>query len=765
MNTSSAWRFAPCMLLAGALGACTSGDSVLRDLPASLPAPTRAAPDSAIAAPASSSDFLSQTAADERARTLLSAMTLDEKIQLVHGAGLGSSPIGGGGFIKGIPRLGIPDINAADSLPGVTPLPAPVALAATWDAGLAREVGTLVGQEMRSLGFAESLALGLNLAREPRNGRTFEYMGEDPVLAGTLAAERIQATQSQRVVATLKHFALNGQETNRFFSNSVIDERAMRETELLAFEIGVIKGRPGNIMCGYNLVNGVKSCESKALITDILKGEWGYTGKVQSDWVAAISDTTRAANAGTDEEQPGSQDDSTPNAGGGFQPTFFNQKLRAAVQSGQVPLSRLDDMVFRKLRTLYRIGVMDLPPKPAGQPDVAVGDALAQRVAERAMVLLKNVPAGKEAASVLPLSATVKSIVVIGGHADRGVMGGAGAGGTPSRAPSGIDCNTPGATFMGLFPLCATWHNSSPLMAIRAAAPNATVTFVDGKDAAAAASVAAAADVAIVFATQFSGEAVDAASLSLASKTTDPANQDYDQNALIAAVSAKAKRSVVVIEAGSAVTMPWVDSVHAIVHAWYPGSRGGPAIANVLFGVVNPSGKLPISFPVQDADLPQPRISADNPQVLYAEGSRMGYRWYDSKGITPLFPFGHGLSYTTFNYSGLAAIRAASGDVSVRFTLTNTGSRAGEEVAQIYASLPAQAGDVPRRLVAFAKVKLAPGQRQEVSLTIPAARFAIWAGGWKVPAGIGEISVRTSSREAKLSTKVPLEGMIVPHGI
>lgn len=708
---------------------------------------------------------ISDTAALQRALPLVQAMTLDEKIQLVHGAGLGSSPIGGGGFIKGIPRLGIPDINSAEYIPGNTPLPAPIALAASWDAALARDAGITMGKELRVKGFAEGLGFGVNLAREPRNGRTFEYLGEDPVLAGLLASERLQGMQDQKVIGTLKHFAFNGQETNRFFSNSVVDERTMRQTELLAFEIAVIKGQPGNVMCAYNLVNGAKSCENPQLLTTILKNEWGFAGKVQSDWVAAISDTVRAANAGTDEEQPGSPDDYTPGPASGYQPTFFNQKLKAAVQSGQVPLSRLDDMVLRKLVALFKVGIMDSPPVAGGTIDAAAGDAVAQRMAEQSMVLLKNAKAGTDTNTVLPLTSSYKKIVVIGGHADVAVMNGGGAGSVPPRDPSPVACNTPGATIMGLFPLCATWYKTSPLNEIKAKFPGATVTYFNGKDSAAAANAAALADVAIVFATQYSGEAFDLPSLALASATVDPANQDYDQNALISAVAAKAKRSVVVVQAGTAVTMPWISSVNSVVHAWYPGVRGGPAIANVLAGAVNPSGKLPISFPVRDADLPQTAISPDNPQVVYNEKLAMGYRWYDSKAITPLFPFGHGLSYTTFTYSGLTVAKAADGSVNVTFSLTNSGTRAGSETAQVYTSLPSSAGEPPKRLVGWSKVLLQAGEKKTITINVPAARFAIWNSGWKVPAGTAGVVVGGSSRDSRLSGSVPLVATSLAHAI
>jgi len=348
------------------------------------------------------------TVADTRARTLLSTMTLDEKIQLVHGAGLGTSPLGGGGFILGIPRLAVPDLNFSDSATGVnagvtdaTAFPSPLAVAA-WDTALAQQLGVTVGKELRNLGFAVSLGAGVNLAREPRNGRTFEYMGKDPVLAGATLTARTQGTQAQKVVATAKHFIANEHETNRLKSNSVISERVLRELYLLPFEMTIRDAQPGSVMCAYNLINGVKACESKPLLTDVLMTEWGFKGTVLADWIFALTDTARGANAGLDEEQPSSANDydSFP----GLPQSHFNQKLKAAVQNGSVAMSRLDDMVFRKLRTLYRIGIMDSPPVPGGAVDRAAGEAAAQRIAAESMVLLKNAAPSAGFAPTLPLA-------------------------------------------------------------------------------------------------------------------------------------------------------------------------------------------------------------------------------------------------------------------------------------------------------------------------------------------------------------------------
>lgn len=697
----------------------------------------------------------SDKSADQRARDLLSKMTLDEKILLVHGAGLGTSPLGGGGYIPGIARLGIPAINMADSASGVnagitgaTAFPSPLAVAASWDPELAHAVGTTIGKELRALGFAVSLGGGANLTREPRNGRTFEYMGEDPVLAGTILNERTKGTQAQGVIATVKHLVGNDQETNRFASNSVIPERVLRELYLLPFEIAMQDAKPGNVMCAYNLVNGVKACESKALITDTLKTEWGFQGTVQSDWIFAISDTVRAANAGLDEEQPGSQNDFA--SVNGLPPSSFNQKLKAAVQNGAVPQARLDDMVFRKLRTLYKIGIMDTPPAAGGRIDRAIGQAVSQQAAEQSMVLLKNASTNG-ADPVLPIAKNVRSIAVIGGHADVGVMHGGGSASIAPQDGNPVTCLQPNTSFdpVGVFSKCAPFFKSSPLAAIRAKAPKARVSFHNGKDIAGAAAAAASADMAIVFATQYASENMDLPSLALPNSATDPANQSYDQDALIAAVTVSNKSTVVVLETGTAVLMPWLPAVPAVLEAWYPGVRGGPAIANILFGDVNPSGKLPITFPQREQDLPQPVISQTDLTVNYAEGLNIGYRWFDTKQLAPLFPFGHGLSYTRFAYSGLSAKKNASGDLMLRFTLKNEGKRPGAEVAQVYASLPAGAGEPPQRLIAWRKVKLSPGEARAISITIPRSRLHVWNTKQRknqIPAGSYAIRVGGSSR-------------------
>lgn len=420
--------------------------------------------------------------ADSRAAALVAQMTTAEKIQLVHGVGIPNAGLGGpypagvngAGYIPGISRLGIPGLAMADSAGGVnvansnaTALPAPVALAASWDPTLANAYGARIATELRVLGYGEGLGGGVNLTREPRDGRTFEYMGEDPVLTGTMSAARTIGTQAQKVIATIKHYAMNDQETNRMTSNSVVDERTMRETELLAFELGVTQGTPGNVMCSYNLVNGVYACENPYLLTSVLKNEWGFKGVVQSDWTATHS-TVASALAGLDEEEPG-------DIGGGASipgftiTSYFNTALANAVSAGSVPMSRLNDMVQRKLRTMIRWGVFDSPPTTGGTVDQSAGNALALQVAQQSSVLLKNAVASGDTQPVLPLSAAgLSSIVVIGGHADAGVLSGGGSGAVPAAAGNAVSgC----VSASPLLSTCATWYKSAPWLRSRPRPP------------------------------------------------------------------------------------------------------------------------------------------------------------------------------------------------------------------------------------------------------------------------------------------------------
>jgi beta-glucosidase len=699
---------------------------------------------------------------DERASMVVKDMTLDEKISMLHGTGMqGLSPMsplavhsnGGAGYVVGIPRLAIPPIQMSDAAYGVrssgengrysTALPADVAAAASWDLDAAYEYGALIGRELRAQGYNMSLGGGINLTREPRNGRTFEYLGEDPVLAGKLVGSVMKGLQAQHVIGDIKHYALNDQESGRNAVNVNIDKRAARESDLLAFEIGLQESGAAAVMCSYNRVDGAYACENKYLLTDVLKKDWDFKGFVLSDWQATHSGE-KASAAGLDHEEPGE--------------IFFGEDLKNAVESGKVPAAEVDDHVHRILRAMFATGVIDDPPQK-GVVDVVGGFEVAQKIEEQSIVLLKNEQAQ------LPLGASkIHSIAVIGAHADVGMISG---GGSAQVDPPGGNAIMPpgkGQTHWQE----KIWFPTSPLKSIRAKAPSATVQFDSGRDPSAAAALAKNADVAIVFVYQWESEGMDLDSLSL------PEHQDD----LIAKVAAANPHTVVVIESGSPITMPWLDQVSAVLEAWYAGSRGAEAVANVIFGDVNPNAKLPITFPKSEADLPHPRIvkppkattDADRQgwkriaaglpafQVTYDEGVKVGYKWYDAENKAVLFPFGYGLSYTTYSYSNLKVTSGKNPRVS--FTVTNSGNRAGSEIAEVYASLPTAAAEPPKRLVAWSKVPLNAGESKEVAVEIDPKYLSIFnveRNGWQLIPGDYTFMVGNSSQNLPLKQSVSLK--------
>jgi beta-glucosidase len=538
------------------------------------------------------------------------------------------------------------------------------------------------------------------------------------------------------VIADIKHYALNCQETDRMGVSSNLDQRSMRELDLLAFEIGIKDSGVGTVMCAYNRVNGVYSCENDYLLNQVLKKDWGFQGWVMSDWGATHS-TVKAATAGLDQEF--------------FQNKYFSAPLKIAVENGEVPVSRLDDMVHRILRTMFAFGVIDNPPviKPI---DAEADSAVAQRVEEQGAVLLRNEE------NQLPLKpSSLHSIAVIGSHADAGVLSG---GGSAQVEPVGGNAVPPKEIPPGPngFLAVLVWDPSSPLRAIRAKAPNAKVNYDDGTDPAATAKLASTSDVAIVFVYQHTHEGADLENLSL------PDHQDE----LVKQVAAANPHTIVVLENGDPVLMPWLNSVKAVLESWYPGQRGGEAIANILFGDVNPSGKLPISFPKSEADLPHLTIPAPPPSnqpaseellptpvfidANYTEGLKVGYRWYDAENKDPLFPFGFGLSYTSFSYSQL---KVASGKtVQVSFVVKNTGSRAGAEVSEVYLGLPASANEPPKRLVAWEKVQLDPGQSRTVTVSLEPKSMSVFnveKDAWDLLPGDYLVFAGGSSRHTPLT--------------
>ncbi len=661
-------------------------------------------------------------------------MTLDEKLNLVHGTGwnglrehaeIPAGSLGGAGYVKGVPRLGIPGINMADSAVGVrlsaagshyaTLLPSVLGAASSWDAKALFLFGDVIGRELRETGYNMSIGGGVDLARDPRNGRNFEYAGEDPLLAGTMVGNLAKGVQSNQVMGDIKHYAFNDQETGRTIYNAEITQRAARESDLLAFQIAVQLAEPAGIMCSYNKETVTPpntspdwSCQNGFLLNQVLKKDWGFQGFVLSDWGGTHS-AVHAFLSGLDQEEPGSK--------------YFGESLKKAIQDGQVPMSRLNDAVHRVLRSMFANGVIDNPPRTE-EVNPFLGRRDAEHIADESIVLLRNQD------RILPLSAgNVHSIAIIGAHADDAVLSGGGSAQVDAPGGGAVDPHPGPAHWME-----HVWFPSSPERNIRRHDPNADIQFNDGSDIRAAAALAAKSQVAVVFVTQWMSEGMDRPTIEL------PDNQD----ALVEAVAKANRHTIVVIESGGPVAMPWVNNVQAVIEAWFPGIGGAQSLANILFGDVDPSARLAITFPKSDAQLPRPQVpglttetepgglpEAAQHQKSAAfdinyniEGARVGYKWFESRQEAPLFPFGFGLSYTTYSFSDLSvdAVQHAA-----TFTVRNTGSRAGTEVAQVYAVLPASTGeDTYKRLVGWDRVTLAPGESKTVTVSMNKLTLSIF---------------------------------------
>ncbi|HEY1501908.1 MAG TPA: glycoside hydrolase family 3 C-terminal domain-containing protein [Acidobacteriaceae bacterium] len=699
-----------------------------------------------------------QLSPEERAEMILRQLTLDEKLALLHGNGMAHVPQwtmrltplanGGAGYVEGVNRLGIPPLIISDAGYGVrdsgangrysTAMPSNLGAASSWNPESACAFGTVIGQELRAQGFDMTLGGGVDLVREPRNGRTFEYTGEDPLLAGTMDGNMMKCEQAQHVVGDIKHYVMNDQETGRFFINAIISQKAMQESDLLAFHIAISIANPGAVMCSYNRINSAFGCENPYTLHDVLKKDWGFKGFVISDWGGTHS-TIEASSAGLDQEQPMAD--------------YFGSKLKAAVEAGKVPVSEIDDHARRVLYAEFLSGVVDNPPEKS-VPDVERGLKVARQVEEESIVLLKNDQA------IMPVDPSrVHTIAIIGGHADAGMISGGGS--AQVDPPGGNAIMPPGKG--GTVWQEHIWFPTSPLEALRAKLPKTKIDFNAGTDLESAAALAKNSDLVIVFAYQWESEDMDLPSLALSG----------NQNALIAQVAAANPHTIVVLESGTAVTMPWIDKVAGIVEVWYAGSAGHRALANVLVGDVNPSGKLPITFPRSDNDLPRPSIpsppaqdrgqatgnSATHPSsyaVRYDEGSEVGYKWFEAQHKRPLFPFGYGLSYTTYQYSGLSIDSAAR---TVRFTVGNSGKRAGAEIAEVYARLPQGVDESSyQRLVGWKRIKLQPGESQVVTFGIDSRvlkTFDAANNSWNFAPGDYQVFVGGSS------DNTPLKGLLV----
>jgi len=664
----------------------------------------------------------------ERTALLLAELTLDEKIALLAGDDPFGSVTGepAVGTLDGIERIGLPRVLFSDGPVGprkgqATQHPAPALLASTFDDTLARRSGQAIGNEVRLKGADVVHGPTLDILRTPLAGRSFESYGEDPWLTTRLGVAWIEGAQSEGVIANVKHFVANNQEGqfgippltglvgSRFIVNAVIDDRTLREVHLAPFEAAVIEADAGSVMCAYNRVNDRPACSSPELLQQILRDEWGFDGFVLTDYFFAQKVTVPALNAGMDLEMP--------------VPLFYAPTtVRLNILAGRVSEALIDRRVGNTLRTLFRFGFFDRPVFDERDDliDQAGHAALVQEVAEAGIVLLQN-------DGVLPLDPGAGlPIAIIGPAADTLLSGGGSSAVQPFRV-------------------------ITPLQGItERLGGNANLQVDDGSNPARAAAVAAQADVALVFVGVAASEGVDRPCLSISC----PLSGD-GQDALIEAVAAAKPRTVVVMQAGTPVLTPWRHDLAALVQAWFPGQEGGTALARILFGDVDPGGRLSATFPDSADQLPTAGSVIAYPGLViraeYREGVLVGYRWYDHNQFEPAFPFGHGLSYTHFEYSDLRI----DGD-TVRATLRNVGNRTGRTVAQLYLGLPEPAPGIiqpPWQLRGYQPVTLAPGDRADVVMSLPLRAFAYWdtgANAWRTAPGSYRVALGESSRDLRL---------------
>ncbi|WP_424448292.1 glycoside hydrolase family 3 C-terminal domain-containing protein [Microbacterium arborescens] len=664
--------------------------------------------------------------------TSVSDLTLEEKASLTSGASFW--------FTKPIERVGVPELMLTDGPHGLrkqrvggdhlglgdsvpaTCFPPAVALGSSWDPEVARRVGEAMGTEAAIEDVAVLLGPGINIKRSPLCGRNFEYLSEDPVVSGVLGTAIVSGIQSRGVGSSLKHFAANNQESDRMRVSSDIDARPLREIYLRGFQRVVEDAQPWTVMCSYNRINGVYASEDPWLLTQVLRDEWGFDGLVVSDW-GAVNDRVAGLAAGLDLEMP-SSDGRT------------DAQVVAAVRGGELDEAVVDVAAGRALE-LVRKASGSTAADITGPLDADAHHALARDAASRSIVLLKN------DGDLLPLAADT-SVAVIGAFATDPRYQGAGSSQiNPTRLDVALD----------------------EIRRIATAAVTAAAGFSIEADAAdeqqarlrdEAVAAASAADVAVLFLglpARLESEGFD----------RDDIDLPAVQRQLVDAVVEANPRTVVVLSNGGVVALPFADSVPALVEGWLLGQAGGGAIADVLYGVVSPSGKLAETIPVRIEDTPAYLdFPGEFSHVRYGEGLFVGYRWYDARRLPVAFPFGHGLSYTTFAYGDLSAQVRGDGDVEVTVEVTNTGSRAGREVVQVYTSLPAGRVQRPvRELKAFASVELDAGERRTVTLIVRRADLAYWDvrfDRWVVEGGDYVVDVAASSRDVRGTLSLPVTG-------
>jgi len=708
----------------------------------------------------------------QRAALLVTAMTLaDKEEQLVGSPGVVPELPNclGSRHISGLPKYQIPTLRITNGPVGVgqndcvslsvgntfsalgdsssakaTAVPSALATAASFDPAVATQFGNLIGTEGSNLALQVFEAPGMNQARLPVGGRNFEYMGEDPFLTGTMGSAEIQAVQSHGMIAMAKHFVANEQETNRLTVQESIDDRTLHELYLLPFEMAVKNGQVGALMCSYNSVNGFSMCENKHLLTDVLRGQWGFKGYVQSDFFAAHS-TANTMLAGLDNEMPGLN---APGAVTWWTPA----NLTAALASGQIQTSDIDTALTRRYTQMFQAGVFERPLVQTTINASADG-AIARDMGEQSAVLLQN-------NGVLPFAKTVQNVVVVGKasqvYAQQSVANGQVVGSTVAGGSSDVEPLYTVAPVQGLQDVLTSLGNTgAKVHLILVDDTNATAT-IDGAATTfkAAQSAAASADAVIVMAGSMSEEGADQATFTDATGmtldtgkylntldwygpkpsaiTTTATAKSSNTLAMVQALVAVNNKTVLVLKDNAAQTLDssllagGASAPAAILEAWYPGEEDGHIVADLLFGVANPSGKLPVTFPQAGqgfmdsmTQTQYPGIMVDgSPTVTYSEGLNMGYRWYDANNKVPAFEFGYGLSYTTFTITKPSVTPGANGTYVVSATVTNTGKLAGAEVAQAYVGMPVSSGEPPKRLVGFQKVSLAAGASQAVNIVI-----------------------------------------------
>lgn len=729
----------------------------LAALAAAMVAPAVVAKD---AKPSSSNDVAqAEVSTQERALRTVSQMSVDEMLRLLLGhVGIDLGVLGGmpgvpppagsrssAGFVPGVERLGVSPLWETDAMLGVgnlrdkmrpgdtaTAFPSTLLLAASFDPDLADRAGAALGSEAHRKGYNVLLGPGLNQLREPRNGRNFEYFSEDPLLTGLMGGAMIRGIQTQHVVAVAKHFALNSTQVNQNTLDARIDEGALRESELLGFQIAIEQGHPGSVMCSYNAINGAPTCNSPWLLETVLKKQWKFDGWVMSDWGATKG--ADFANSGLD-QQSGAEIDAEP---------WFADPLRKRLQKGQTSKRRLSDMALRIVRTQFRLGLDRFPAARTEPFDPEPGARMALEVAQRGIVLLKN-------DGILPLRQPEAIISAIGGFADRGVLRGSGSSEvTPTNGKLFV---MPAFDEQGYEAVRnPTFLPSSPVKVLREKLPLAMISYDPGMGAKDAALSAQNADTVLVFLWRHETETRDSPDMRL------PLGQDE----LVEAVAAANPNVVVVVQSGNPVLMPWADKVKGIVWAGFPGQEGGKAIAEILTGDVNPSGHLPFSLYRSHEQLPFPQLPNQGVAffkpvtVNYKEGADVGYRWLAKTGQAPLFPFGHGLSYTTFDIANPSV--GAVKPLRISAVVRNTGGKAGRAVPQLY--LTQTPGEQTIKLAGFASVLVEAGQSKSVQFDVDPrilANYDAAKGKWIVRSGSYSFALGKSAGELGPAVKVDMQ--------